>query len=422
MNTLKTINVNKFISLISLFLISIFLLGGCTPSAPPDTVGNSDQVINEEKAEKNTPPEEIAEQETPVVKITPTFLPEPEEINLEVFLRDIMQIEVSDKEIQNKFLKGEYGPVNWEILKVGTIKIPEEERERELYSVQHWEIGNFGIMFATHLSDLRVGYIKNGTFAYFSNASYHNKLNYLPLTEYSHPIEKYFLNMVSNKLKTINFPNSHHKLVATERIMMKGPMFCHFDSYQSDLDFSGKPSFSFSVNQDLSVWKLSNYRYFAKDQLNTCTIYEMRYGYVLEKDYGFERLNVELENKNISEKWYTPILFGCGGYQVPHYILGDHEIVSYLKKVGATSTGEKVFILSKNTPLPETKDQKGVFSGLNIYYFEPMDKISTPEDEKRSWRKFLQSQEKFYPVLFIEDTFGNYLIYKNKEFRVIRGC
>ena len=422
MNTLKTINVNKITSLIILFLISILLLGGCTPPVPTDTENEVEQVVNEE----NTPPEEITEQETPVIKLTPTFLPEPEEIKLEVFLRDIMQIEVTDEEMQNKFLKGEYGPVNWEIFKVGTIKIPEEERERKLYSVlQYIETLEENTIYSF---DLSIGYVEDGILTYFPNISSFTDRNYFPFTKNFHPIEKKIsLEKVSNELKSIDLPGSPHKLMRMEHSVLTWPMFCHLDKYRSNFGVSyfgasDTPVLAFSVDQNFSVWKLSDYFYFARDKLNTCTTYELRYSYILDKDYSFVKLNLKFNNKDISDNWYTPMLFGCAGYKTPHYIKKEDKFITYLDEIKTTPSGEKIFILSKNTSLPTNEELKGIFSGLNIYYFEPMDKISTSEDMKRSWGKFLQSQEEFYPILFIEDTFGNLLIYKNKDFTTERGC
>ena len=57
MNTLKTININKFISLIILFLISILLLGGCTPPAPTDTENEAEQVESQENSDIQQSPD-----------------------------------------------------------------------------------------------------------------------------------------------------------------------------------------------------------------------------------------------------------------------------------------------------------------------------------------------------------------------------
>ena len=124
MNTLKIINLNKFIPLIALLLISILLLGGCTPT-PPDTESKIDQkMINQEE---NTPQQEMAEQEATAVKLTPTFLPKPEEIALEKFIKEILQLEISEEKYKEKFKEDDNNI--WEIYRVGTIKMPGIERE-----------------------------------------------------------------------------------------------------------------------------------------------------------------------------------------------------------------------------------------------------------------------------------------------------
>lgn len=391
--------------------------------------------------------------------LIPKTLVEKEKIEVGDFVKNILKLEIDENEYQERFKEDEENI--WEIYKVGSVEIP-NKGEKDSYAIRYVynypsEQENGEVIYVPDSFEFYLAYIEDGLIHYFGNASYiaYNNNQQKKFFGKVKIIEKYTLGSLSDEFAELELPDSPHS------IKLEGNMFSCSDVLLEALVDSSVLSPYFEIDENLSVWKVegNNYYYLVKDKLNTCSVYKIWYEFYLENnDLRTVGLNLNTEKIDISNKKYTsytnykphpytklPVLTQYDLF----FQSEDNIFMEYLENIGSTSSGEKVYVLSKNTLLLCDEFWTSVAFDCKNYVFDMKEKniidaislaflnyISKQVEELDSsnyitvtlnyikdkvalvnfWQDYLEFQSEQYPNLFIEDSFGGLILFVDKDY------
>lgn len=264
----------------------------------------------------------------------------------------------------------------------------------------------YSLGFTTHSEDLSYinGYIKEGVFYYFSNATKVNSVNDDMFMYYARA-SKYKLENTVLEISNISLDDSDNSFTSSTE-----PFICEddisnideiyeYEGIQISEDFVGYDVFG--QCRDFSY----DAEYFKDEKFNGLGDINV------DHKNDFHKLDIELDEEEISDEFYTIYTYTCENKNV-RKLPDSYE--DYLDEIGKTSSGEDVFILEDDAP----KFNEPLESGL-IKFSDAKDKSDVSDDE---WEDYIKDQKTDYPLIFVESEFDGYLSFVHKDYVYIEDC
>ncbi|EFK96192.1 hypothetical protein LDC_1791 [sediment metagenome] len=288
--------------------------------------------------------------------------------------------------------------------KVGQIEI--EGTYLDLYKLYFSRISEYMYLtqnvngFYFYEYDNKLYYITNSLMDIFDNYISPVYLNYFKSSPYILPDSILDVGFIPIDL--------NNKLVADETPYDDKPFYCNFTTAPEPVSTfeSYKVYKSYAVEDVYGICKhfVLIPAYFKDD------VYVRDEGTYKYIDTKYNKLDVALDDGKELDDYYYPYWHWCGGSR--GYRILDSKDVSYLESVGKTSTGENVYIFSQDMPYPDDGHlhPAGEKDNSDITVWEG------------NWDEFLLNQKNDYPIIVIQNVFGDWVVYFNARYMFFPGC